>query len=194
MKFLNPTSLPKAALILLLLNLFIFGCTDGELSDNDVYKAVQKHYTDDSFFSSPNITIKVNKEAFADYNALLVHITDKTYSLGFINKYSKRYTPFAEFNEVDGKLTQAAAWGVSLTKTNKGKPTKEMHELSIFYGMVADSGHHAIEIKWNCQTPETSNLIDGKYFLFIYPKHNYRVCNEIALIDKNGNKKSLSRR
>lgn len=174
-----------------LLSLLIFACSENELSEADIQKIVQKHYDSDPFFTEAKTEIKLIKNVAPDYKAILVKIDDKKYASGFINSHIGKFVASSEFEKQDNKITFGANWGVRLVKTINGKTSKDNQPFSVFYGIVPYTGFMEIEMSWNCQTPDKTELVDGEYFFFAYPQHNMRRCNEIYLIDKNGKKTTL---
>lgn len=182
----------KYKLILIgLLSFLIFACSENELSEVDIQKIVQKHYDSDPFFTNPKIEIKLIKDVTPDYKVILVKIDDKKYASGFINNHIGKFVASSEFERQDNKITFGANWGVRLVKTVNGKISKDNQPFSVFYGIVPYAGFQQIEISWNCQIPDKTELVDGEYFFFATPQYNMKRCDEIKLIDKNGKKTTL---
>lgn len=178
-------------LIMGLLSLLSLSCSKSDLSKSEIKNIVQKHYDQDPFFTNPKIEIKLIKDVPSDYKAILVKIDDTKFSYGFINQHIKKYLTFSEFEKQKNKITESSNWRIQIVKTIDGKMTKESQNFSVFYGIVPYEEFQEIEMSWNCKETEKTELIDGKYFFFVYPQHNMKRCNVITLIDKEGNRKKI---
>lgn len=173
------------------LSLFLLGCNSDYVSKIRIQNIVKNSRGIKDFYGSVDVEVKLIKDILPEKKAVLTKIIDDKYALGFINKYTKAYGTIFEFTEKKDQMTIQYSWGINLIKTKKGKPLDEIEKLSVFYGIVPYKGFSEIEMKWNCNEVEKTTLVNGKYFLFAYPKHDMKPCNELFLIDEKGNRKKI---
>lgn len=175
-------------IVILIISFLQFSCSQKNLTKTEIQKIVQLHYKDDSFFKKTKTTIKLIKEVDDEYKALIVKIDDKNYSYGFISNAMKKFIPVQEFKEHKDKITHASNWGINFINIKGDKITTEAQFYSVFLGINPYKGFSKIEMSWNCDKTETTELINGKYFMFVYPKKEMRRCNTIYLITEKGDK------